>query len=180
MTGQEMIDTINKHDLKNCDLKMKCNIELVVDEDEDEKESISKDKITNWFNDFKNGLSDPMFVDSQLMIRLGQAIRTDKPFGEEVSDIISKWIFKYVNIFDEMQFSKIRWISVNEAVPKHPFRTVAILLKDKEKDEYDFSTYYKTTGSYASSKWTFDSELVDTDKYEILAWMKFPIIPIVE
>lgn len=175
MTGQEMIDAINEHNLKNREIPLKIHGYVELDFGADEKESISEDKITNWFNDFKNDLSDPMFVDSQLMIRLGQAISTDKPFGEEVSDIISKWIFKYVNIFDEMQFSKIRWISVNEAVPKHPFRTVAILLKDQK-----FSTYYKTTGYYANSKWTFDNELFNTDKYEILAWMKFPINPIAE
>lgn len=180
MTGQEMIDAINEHNLKNREIPLKICGYVELDFDKDEKESIPEDKITNWFNDFKNDLSDPMFVDSQLMIRLGQTISTDKPFGEEVSDIISKWIFKYVNIFDEMQFSKIRWISVNEAVPKHPFRPVAILLTDKEKNGYSVNTYYKTTGCYANSKWMFDSELVDTDKYEILAWMKFPINPIVE
>lgn len=179
MTGQEMIDAINENDLKNCELAMRCSVEFIADE-ECSKESISEDKIADWFNDFKNDLSDPMFVDSQLMIRLGQAISTDKPFGEEVSNIISKWIFKYVNIFDEMQFSKIRWISVNEAVPKHSFKTVAILLKEKEKNGNVFSTYHKTTGCYANSKWIFDDEFYNTDEYEILAWMKFPINPIAE
>lgn len=178
MTGQEMIDAINEHNLKNREIPLKMYGYVELDFDKDEKESISEDKITNWFNDFKNDLSDPMFVDSQLMIRLGQAISTDEPFGEEVSDIISKWIFKYVNIFDEMQFSKIRWISVNEAVPKHPFIPVGLLLKHKNSS---YKIFYHTAGYYNCEKWVFyEDRFNDENKFELLAWMKFPINPIVE